>query len=109
MERVKNAGGNITNGYWGEQTVGDEDTEVVVEEVAEIKMTNDEVKNTIALDDLKQHDKDDNPWFVVKGEVYDGTPFLKEHPGGGQSIISAAATDCTDEFMAIRKLWRTKA
>ena len=103
MERVKKAGGNLTNGYWGEQT-GDEAASEPVEQAAEeVKMTNDSINTIITVDELRKHDKEDNPWFVVNGEVYDGTPFLKEHPGGAVSIVSAAALDSTDEFMAIRK------
>lgn len=103
MESNKKAGGDLTNGFWGESISGDGCLETPVEEEAEIKMTNDEITDTITIGDLREHEKDDNPWFVLKGEVYDGTSYLKEHPGGAQSIISAAATDCTDEFMAIRK------
>lgn len=102
MEKVKKAGGNLTNGYWGEKTgevpSSSEDLEVAVKE---IKMTNDSANTTITIEELREHDKEESPWFVVNGEVYDGTPFLKEHPGGAQSIISAAALDSTDEFMAI--------
>lgn len=102
MERVKKAGGNLSNGYWGER-FGDEPIEVIEEVVKEIKMTKDGLKNIITIDELRKHDKEDSPWFVVNGEVYDGTPFLEGHPGGAQSIISAAALDSTDEFMAIRE------
>ena len=102
MERVKKAGGNLSNGYWGER-FGDEAQEPVVEEEKQIKMTKDGLKKLITIDELRQHDKEDSPWFVVNGEVYDGTAFLEGHPGGAQSIISAAALDSTDEFMAIRK------
>ena len=103
MERVKKAGGNLSNGYWGER-FGDEVAEPVVEDVKEIKMTKDGLKKLITIDELREHDKEDSPWFVVNGEVYDGTAFIEGHPGGAQSIISAAALDCSDEFMAIRKL-----
>jgi cytochrome b involved in lipid metabolism len=33
--------------------------------------------------------------------VYDATSFLKDHPGGGDSILLVAGTDATDEFDAI--------
>lgn len=101
MQRNKSAGGDLTRN-WGEKILGEEPREPPAEEV-EIKMTSDDVSSTIAIDELRDHDKEDSPWFVLNGEVYDGTSFLKEHPGGAQSIISAAATDCTDEFMAIRE------
>ena len=34
-------------------------------------------------------------------QVYDATSFLKEHPGGGDSILLVAGTDATEEFDAI--------
>lgn len=103
MERVKKAGGNLSNGYWGEKFGGEETEVPVVEQAGEIKMTNDKVKREITIGELRKHDTEKEPWFVVNGEVYDGTAFLQGHPGGAQSIISAAGLDATDEFMAIRK------
>ncbi|KAI9657270.1 MAG: hypothetical protein M1831_004459 [Alyxoria varia] len=103
MERVKKAGGNLTNGYWGER-LGDEDSEVPPSEQAAetVKMTKDSLEHLVTIDQLRKHDNaETGPWFVVNGEVYDGTEFLQEHPGGAQSIISAAGMDSTDEFMAI--------
>ena len=44
------------------------------------------------------------PWFVVHGHVYDGTPFLEAHPGGDQSIRLVAGEDATDDFMAIHSM-----
>lgn len=103
MERVKKAGGNLTNGYWGER-IGAEDSDATQVEVPkEIKMTKDGLDKEITIDELRKHEGAENPWFVVNGEVYDGTAFLEGHPGGAQSIISAAGQDTTDEFMAIRK------
>lgn len=101
MERVKKTGGDLLNGFWGEKLGGAEDLETVVEAPAEIKMTKDGVEKQITIDDLRKHDSEEAPWFVLKGEVFDGTAFLKDHPGGATSIISAAGLDSTDEFMAI--------
>ncbi|KAJ4289115.1 hypothetical protein N0V90_011457 [Kalmusia sp. IMI 367209] len=101
MERVKKAGGNLTNGYWGERIEGEQTGEIEVEAPKEIKMTRDGVENEITIDELRKHNDAEKPWFVVNGEVYDGTAFLEGHPGGAQSIVSAAGLDSTDEFMAI--------
>lgn len=101
MERVKKAGGNLSNGYWGEKLEGEEADPVAAEPPKEIKMTKDGVDRVISIDELRKHDTAEEPWFVVNGEVYDGTAFLEGHPGGAQSIISAAGLDSTDEFMAI--------
>ena len=103
MERVKKAGGNLSNGFWGEKLEGEEAVVPLDEQAKEVPMTKAGLKNSITIDDLRKHDNEKNPWFVVNGEVYDGTPFMSEHPGGAQSIVSAAGLDSSDEFMAIRK------
>ena len=64
-------------------------------------MIKEGLKNPITIDELRKHDKDEHPWFVINGEVYDGTAFMAEHPGGAQSIISAAGLDSSEEFVAI--------
>ena len=102
MERVKSEGGDLSNGYWGEQIGNETSPQAAKEDVEEVKMTNDNVKEMLTVDELRKHYKEESPWFVVNGEVYDGTPFLKDHPGGGSSIVAAAGLDSTDEFMAIR-------
>jgi len=102
MERVKRNGGNLTNGFWGEKVAGEEEEEGEKEEKKEVKMTGEGVDRAITIDELRKHDNEKEPWFVVNGEVYDGTKFLEGHPGGATSIIGAAGQDSTDEFMAIR-------
>ncbi|PGH11121.1 hypothetical protein AJ79_05066 [Helicocarpus griseus UAMH5409] len=99
MERVKKNGGDLTNGNWGDAIAGEE--KPVPVEAPKINMKKPDLKNTISLDEFKSHKTGPQPWFVLEGEVYDGTPFLEGHPGGAQSIFSAAGTDATDEFMAI--------
>ncbi|KAF1811577.1 nitrate reductase-like protein [Eremomyces bilateralis CBS 781.70] len=102
MERVKKEGGNLVNGFWGERMGSVVDEEQVMPEIKEdIKMTKDGIDRIIEIDELRKHDTEEEPWFVVDGEVYNGTAFLKDHPGGAQSIISAAGLDSTDEFVAI--------
>ena len=101
MERVKKNGGNLTNGHWGELMGGEEEGQGSSEPSNEVSMTKEGLKNEITIDELRKHDNDIDPWFVVNGQVYSGTSFMKEHPGGAQSIISAAGLDSSDEFMAI--------
>ncbi|KAI2618796.1 hypothetical protein GGR54DRAFT_142987 [Hypoxylon sp. NC1633] len=101
MERVKKAGGNLSNGYWGEKLSGEEENTSKEEPAKEICMVNKKVGRTITADELKKHDEEAEPWFVVNGEVYDGTMFLEGHPGGSASIVGAAGQDATEEFLAI--------
>ncbi|PFH62309.1 hypothetical protein XA68_14169 [Ophiocordyceps unilateralis] len=102
MERIKKSGGNLLNGFWGQVPAGVEKEEAREQESEkEILMTNNQIGRIITLGELNEHRGRTNPWFVVNGEVYDGTPFLNDHPGGATSIVGVAAQDATDEFMAI--------
>lgn len=60
----------------------------------------------ITAADLAAHGDGEGPepWFVVHGHVYDGTGFLKDHPGGDQSIRLVAGEDATEDFMAIHSM-----
>ncbi|XP_027333893.1 nitrate reductase [NADH] 2 isoform X2 [Abrus precatorius] len=56
---------------------------------------------TFSLSEVKKHNTPDSAWIIVHGHVYDCTDFLKDHPGGTDSILINAGTDCTEEFDAI--------
>lgn len=102
MERVKKAGGNLTNGNWGDQLKGEEPVEPTP--IQEINMKKDGLNRKISLQELQSHCAEGEPWFVVDGEVYDGAAFLEGHPGGAQSIISSAGLDVSDDFLEIREI-----
>eukprot|EP00252_Welwitschia_mirabilis_P006426 TRINITY_DN1730_c0_g1_i3.p1 TRINITY_DN1730_c0_g1~~TRINITY_DN1730_c0_g1_i3.p1 ORF type:complete len:889 (-),score=-56.13 TRINITY_DN1730_c0_g1_i3:448-3114(-) len=55
----------------------------------------------ITLSEVKKHNSAESAWIVVHHHVYDCTRFLKDHPGGIDSILLNAGTDCTEEFDAI--------
>ncbi|RAH40002.1 nitrate reductase NiaD [Aspergillus brunneoviolaceus CBS 621.78] len=99
MERVKKAGGDLANGNWGERHEGEEPAVPEVEK--EINMKKEGMTRVIDLQDFKSNSSEEKPWFVVNGEVYDGTAFLEGHPGGAQSIISSAGLDVSEDFLAI--------
>ncbi|KAG4963559.1 hypothetical protein AAZX31_14G154500 [Glycine max] len=54
-----------------------------------------------SISEVKKHCTSDSTWIIVHGHVYDCTRFLKDHPGGVDSILINAGTDCTEEFDAI--------
>uniref|UniRef100_A0A2P2JNK5 Nitrate reductase n=1 Tax=Rhizophora mucronata TaxID=61149 RepID=A0A2P2JNK5_RHIMU len=56
---------------------------------------------TFSMADVKKNNTADSAWIIVHGHVYDCTRFLKDHPGGTDSILINAGTDCTEEFEAI--------
>ncbi|KAK8128485.1 hypothetical protein PG984_009593 [Apiospora sp. TS-2023a] len=103
MERVKKTGGNLSNGYWGERVNGEEATTIEQEPAIELCLINKDVKRVITINELQQHGGETEPWFVINGEVYDGTSYLEGHPGGATSIFGAAGQDASEEFLAIRK------
>ena len=64
------------------------------------------LKDGISMDEVKKHDgtgsdEKKSVWFVVQGKVYDGTPYLEEHPGGASSILLAGGMEATEDFEAV--------
>ncbi|XP_059630820.1 nitrate reductase [NADH]-like [Cornus florida] len=57
-----------------------------------------------SMSDVKKHNSADSAWIIVHGHIYDCTGFLKDHPGGADSILINAGTDCTEEFDAIHSV-----
>lgn len=53
------------------------------------------------MSEVRKHSSDSSAWIVVQGQVYDCTSFLKDHPGGADSILINAGMDCTEEFESI--------
>ncbi|KAI4337766.1 hypothetical protein L6164_016142 [Bauhinia variegata] len=53
------------------------------------------------MSEIQKHNTADSTWIIIHGHVYDCTRFLKDHPGGVDSILINAGTDCTEEFDAI--------
>ncbi|KAG1862047.1 hypothetical protein DFJ58DRAFT_776165 [Suillus subalutaceus] len=99
MERMKVAGEDITKPVFGEKG-RDLVPRAPKHESDEICLTKPGINREITLEEFKAQDRQ-RPWFVVNGEVYDGTPFLKDHPGGGDSILLVAGEDASEDFFAI--------
>lgn len=53
---------------------------------------------TFTLEDVAKHNKKDDVWVVVNGQVLDVTSFLPDHPGGEKAILLYAGRDATEEF-----------
>ncbi|CAL5012938.1 unnamed protein product [Urochloa decumbens] len=64
-------------------------------------VTNATVAKQFTMAEVRKHASQDSAWIVVHGHVYDCTSYLKDHPGGADSILLNAGTDCTEEFDAI--------
>ncbi|XP_076087554.1 fatty acid desaturase 2-like [Mytilus galloprovincialis] len=60
----------------------------------------DEDKTTYTWDEISRHDKKDDRWLVIQGDVYNITDWSKRHPGGSRVIGHYAGQDATDAFRA---------
>ncbi|KAG6812550.1 hypothetical protein H0H92_002319 [Tricholoma furcatifolium] len=49
-------------------------------------------------EDVAKHNKKDDVWVIVDGQVLDVTKFLPDHPGGEKAILLYAGRDATEEF-----------
>jgi len=47
---------------------------------------------------LKQHNKRDDAWTAINGNVYNVTAYLPFHPGGEKALMRAAGRDGTTLF-----------
>jgi nitrate reductase (NAD(P)H) len=114
MERLKDEGQDILKPVFGKKVdaPGPSTMKPIVKK--EVSMVKESIKRIITAEELKAHTDPDHPWFVVRGEgtsnkvkiastgdeadnfdaiVYDGSGFMKDHPGGGESISLVAGQD----------------
>ncbi|TYJ56604.1 hypothetical protein B9479_002696 [Cryptococcus floricola] len=52
----------------------------------------------ISIEDVLEHKEGERIWVVIRGEVYDMTEFLEDHPGGDEIITSNRSKDVTPLF-----------
>eukprot|EP00928_Gymnodinium_smaydae_P038746 TRINITY_DN2664_c0_g2_i1.p1 TRINITY_DN2664_c0_g2~~TRINITY_DN2664_c0_g2_i1.p1 ORF type:complete len:1009 (+),score=201.31 TRINITY_DN2664_c0_g2_i1:106-3027(+) len=57
----------------------------------------------ITMEEVAKHNKKDDAWIVLNGEVIDVTKWIPIHPGGEQAICAYLGQDATDEWNMIHK------
>ncbi|KAL8496051.1 hypothetical protein ACS0TY_019961 [Phlomoides rotata] len=55
-------------------------------------------RRVISLSEVKQHQSEGSMWTVLKGRVYNISPYMKFHPGGVDILMKAVGKDCTSLF-----------
>ncbi|CAI6063195.1 unnamed protein product [Clonostachys chloroleuca] len=48
--------------------------------------------------EVAEHNTKGDLYIVLRGKVYDLTPFVDEHPGSAEILIDAAGQDCTEAY-----------
>jgi len=50
------------------------------------------------LEEVMEHDNEDDCWIVINNKVYDVTSYLEFHPGGKGLVEKTAGKDATHQF-----------
>ncbi|UJR38561.1 hypothetical protein I4U23_031227 [Adineta vaga] len=99
MESIKDQSGNLTDGFWGLRNMNSLSLEN--KSFDNVKMTNDSITQLITEEELAKHNKDNDVWIAINGQVYDVSEYLKDHPGGRNSILVTSGMDASEDFLAI--------
>ncbi|CAA2965861.1 cytochrome b5 [Olea europaea subsp. europaea] len=51
-----------------------------------------------AYDEVSKHRAIKDCWLVIDGKVYDVSPFMDDHPGGDEVLLSSSGKDATADF-----------
>lgn len=55
-------------------------------------------RRLISMEEVKKHKVEGSIWTVLKGRVYNISPYMKFHPGGVDMLMKAAGKDSTALF-----------
>eukprot|EP00735_Rhodelphis_limneticus_P003845 TRINITY_DN15373_c0_g1::TRINITY_DN15373_c0_g1_i1::g.22739::m.22739 TRINITY_DN15373_c0_g1::TRINITY_DN15373_c0_g1_i1::g.22739 ORF type:complete len:486 (+),score=156.74,sp/O74212/D5FAD_MORAP/46.31/9e-136,FA_desaturase/PF00487.19/7.4e-30,Cyt-b5/PF00173.23/4.3e-24 TRINITY_DN15373_c0_g1_i1:110-1567(+) len=60
-------------------------------------------ERTFTWEELAKHNKPNDAYIAVRGNVYKVTDFIKRHPGGSQTLLLSAGRDATQVFESYHK------
>mmetsp|Transcript_15890 Transcript_15890/g.34467 ORF Transcript_15890/g.34467 Transcript_15890/m.34467 type:complete len:222 (-) Transcript_15890:209-874(-) len=52
----------------------------------------------VTMDEVKKHNTKNDAWMVLRGKVYNISPYMAYHPGGEKTLMAAAGKDGTKLF-----------
>ena len=59
--------------------------------------------NQYTLEDISNHNTENDCWICIYTTVYDITDFLNEHPGGKSLLLQVAGQDATEYFEELHR------
>jgi cytochrome b involved in lipid metabolism len=78
-----------------------ENVEPQVNDLNEVNQTNNlnlNVETFYSLAEVQKHNSKESCWSIVRGEVYDLTSWIANHPGGEKAILNICGKDGTKNF-----------
>lgn len=56
------------------------------------------LRKNISHEEVKQHASKEDAWLILRGKVYNISPYLNFHPGGAAILMREAGKDGTEAF-----------
>jgi cytochrome b involved in lipid metabolism len=58
----------------------------------------------LSWEEVGKHNSRESCWVVIRGEAYDVTAFVDDHPGGAKSLLRYGGKDGTEEYESLHPL-----
>ena len=59
--------------------------------------------STYTIDEVSNHNNENDCWIIINNRVYDITYFLNKHPGGKSILVSVGGSDATEYFEELHR------